>query len=137
DSTTADWIYTYTIDYATTLTAPGAGSSTVACVAIAVGPGASSGVTGAGVNTSDPVLVGTGGVSTPDPITCDGTVVWTYRYTACRSEERRVGYECRFGWAPRLSERGAGTSTVACVASAVEPGVPADSRGACRERSRA
>jgi len=60
---------------------PAGGASTVACATLAVNPGAPANITDACGRTLTPVLIGS--VSTPDPITCDGTVVWTYRYTAC------------------------------------------------------
>ena len=58
DRPTVDWTYTYTIDYTGTLTAPPAGTSTVACAADAVDPGAPPTITDACGNTLTAVLVG-------------------------------------------------------------------------------
>src|SRR5678816_2448136 len=80
-TTTADWTYTYTVTYTGALTAPSPGSSTVACPANATDPGAPANITDACGRTVTPVLVGS--VSTPATIACNGSVVWTYRYTAC------------------------------------------------------
>jgi len=52
--------------------------STVSCPAQAVDPGAPANITDACGRTVVPVLIG----STTPP-SCEGTVVWTYRYTAC------------------------------------------------------
>src|SRR5690606_40997004 len=99
---TADWTYTYTIDLTTALVPPMNGSITVESLALATDPGAPATIQDACGRDVVPVLVGF--VDTPDPLTCEGTRVWTYRYTACdptitadwtdtytRSEERRVG----------------------------------------------
>ena len=75
---TYTWVYTYTITYPGGLTAPTAGASTVAGPAQAVNPGAPANISDACGRTVVPVLVGS---STPPA--CDGTVIWTYRYTAC------------------------------------------------------
>ena len=74
------WSYTYTIDYSGVLTAPTSTASTVSCPAAAVNPGAPANITDACGRTVSPVLIGS--TQTPDPVTCEGTVVWTYRYTA-------------------------------------------------------
>ena len=62
------------------------------------------------------------GVSTPDPITCDGTVVWTYRYTACDRPTVDWTYTYTIDYTGTLTAPPAGTSTVACAADAVDPG---------------
>jgi hypothetical protein len=73
-----NWSYVYTIDYLGGLTPPSNGSSTVSGPAQAVNPGAPATITDACGRSVVPSLVGS---STPPA--CDGTVVWTYRYTAC------------------------------------------------------
>ena len=77
-TTTADWTYTYTIDYSGGLTPPANGSLTIDCPEDAVDPGAPPDILDACGRTISAVLVG----STVPP-TCEGPVVWTYRYTAC------------------------------------------------------
>jgi hypothetical protein len=78
-TTTADWTHTYTIDYSGGLTAPANGTSTVACPALAVDPGAPANITDACGRTVSAVLIGQD-AATP---ACEGSVVWRYRYTAC------------------------------------------------------
>ncbi len=77
-SPTADWTRAYTIDYSGGLTAPSDSTSTVGCPADATDPGAPADIPDACGRTVSAVLVG----STQAPA-CEGTVVWTYRYTAC------------------------------------------------------
>ncbi|MFA5971107.1 MAG: right-handed parallel beta-helix repeat-containing protein [Lentimicrobiaceae bacterium] len=74
----SNWTYTYHVVYSGGLTVPTLGASTVAGSAQTVNPGAPANITDACGRTVVPVLVG----STTPPA-CDGTVVWTYRYTAC------------------------------------------------------
>ena len=76
-----DWTYTYTVDYSGTLTLPANGNSVVQCPADVVDPAAPASLTDACGNTVLPVLIGT--VSTPDPIVCAATVVYTYQYQTC------------------------------------------------------
>ena len=81
DGTTQDWVYMYTIFYNSGLTAPANETDTISNPSEAVDPGAPDDITDACGRTVSAVLVGS--ETTPDPITCEGTVVWTYRYTAC------------------------------------------------------
>src|SRR5688572_13427057 len=73
NTTTDDWTYTYTINYSGGLNAPVNESSTVSCPDDAVDPGAPDAITDACGRTVNAVLVGS--VETPDPVTCEGTVV--------------------------------------------------------------
>ena len=77
-TTVVPWTYTYHVVYSGGLTAPANGSATVAGPAQAVDPGPPASITDGCGRTVNAVLVGS---STPPA--CDGTVVWTYRYTAC------------------------------------------------------
>ncbi|MGZ3887067.1 MAG: HYR-like domain-containing protein, partial [Flavisolibacter sp.] len=70
-----------TITYSGGLTPPANVTATVSCPAAAIDPGAPAAITDACGRTVNAVLVGS--TSTPSTITCGGTVVWTYRYTAC------------------------------------------------------
>jgi len=79
--TSFDWVYIYTVDYSGGLTPPASTTSTVSCPADATDPGAPASITDACGRTVVPVLVGS--TETPDPIICNGQVVWTYSYTAC------------------------------------------------------
>ena len=73
--------YTYTVDYSGGLTAPTDSIQTVSCIADAVDPGAPADITDACGRTVSAVLIGS--VDNPDPLTCEGTRIWTYQYTAC------------------------------------------------------
>jgi hypothetical protein len=64
-----------------TFTPPANENSTVECPADATDPGPPADVTDTCGNTVSPVLVGSS--ESPDPVTCEGTKVWTYRYTTC------------------------------------------------------
>ncbi len=75
------WTHTYTIDNTIALTAPASTTSTVTCPADVVDPGAPPYISDACGRTVSAILVGN--VDTPDPITCEGTSVWTYEYTDC------------------------------------------------------
>ncbi|MBK8643238.1 MAG: hypothetical protein IPN15_13780 [Saprospiraceae bacterium] len=80
-TTAADWTKTYTITYSGGLTPPTNTTATVSCPAQATDPGAPADITDACGRTVSAVLVGS--TDTPNPVTCNGTRVWTYRYTAC------------------------------------------------------
>ena len=81
DGSTADWTKTYTVTYSGGLTPPSNGSSTVAGPAQAVNPGAPANITDACGRSVSASYVGV--VQTPDPVVCEGSIVYTYRYTAC------------------------------------------------------
>ena len=72
-----------------------------------------------------------GSVSTPDPITCDGSVVWTYRYTACDNSTVDWTFTYTIDYSGTLTAPAAGASTVSCPADAVNPGAPANILDAC------
>jgi hypothetical protein len=59
--------------------------STVECLRMdrsaAVDPGAPADITDGCGRTVSAVLVGS--VETPDPLTCEGTIIYTYTYTDC------------------------------------------------------
>ncbi len=80
-TTTADWTYTYTIDLTTALVPPTNGTATVECLSAATDPGAPATIKDACGRDVVPTLVGF--VDDPATITCEGTRVYTYRYTAC------------------------------------------------------
>ncbi|MBL7967501.1 MAG: T9SS type A sorting domain-containing protein [Prolixibacteraceae bacterium] len=75
-----NWVYTYNITYSGVLTPPANGSSIVAGSAQAINPGKPANITDACGRTVEAVLVGRNPLTGPE---CEGTVVWTYRYTAC------------------------------------------------------
>jgi subtilisin-like proprotein convertase family protein len=128
--TTADWTYTYTIDYSGGLTPPANGSSTVACPAAAVNPGAPANILDACGGSVVPVLIGS--VSVPSPVTCEGSVVWTYRYTACDGTTTADWtYTYTVDYSGALVPPVNGSSTVSCLAAAVNPGAPANVLDAC------
>jgi hypothetical protein len=75
-------------------------------------------ITDACGNTLTAVLVGS--VSTPDPVTCEGTVVWTYRYTACDGSTIDWTYTYTID-IPDFTLPADGASTVNCPADATSP----------------
>jgi hypothetical protein len=128
-TTTADWTYTYTIDYSGGLTSPANGASTVNCPAAAVNPGAPANITDACGRTVVPVLVGS--TQIPNPVTCNGSVVWTYRYTACDGTTADWTYTYTVSMVGGLTPPANGVATVSCLAAAVNPGPPANITDAC------
>ena len=72
------WNYVYTIDNNSVPVIPANGASTVECIADAVAPVTPAVVDACG-NNVPAVLVST--VDNPDPLTCEGTRVYTYSYT--------------------------------------------------------
>jgi hypothetical protein len=75
------WTYTYTITYSGGLTPPVNTTATVSCPSNATDPGAPANITDACGRTVSATLVGK--EQTPNPVTCNGSIVWRYRYTAC------------------------------------------------------
>ncbi len=130
DGTTADWTHTYTINYSGGLTPPTSTTATVSCPANATNPGAPANITDACGRTVSPVLIGS--TQTPDPVTCEGTVVWTYRYTACDGTTTADWtHTYTIDYSGGLTAPTSTTSTVSCPAAAVNPGAPADITDAC------
>ena len=129
DGTTADWTYTYTVTYSGGLTPPANGSSTVTCPSNAVDPGSPGNIIDACGNSIAPVLVGS--TSNPSPITCNGTVVWTYRYTACDGTTADWTYTYTVTYSGALSPPANGSSTVPCPSNATDPGSPGNITDAC------
>ncbi|HJW29336.1 MAG TPA: hypothetical protein VJ508_08775, partial [Saprospiraceae bacterium] len=126
-TTTVDWTYTYTIDYTGALTPPMNGSSTVSCPAQAVNPGAPAPIIDACGRTVNAVLVGS---STPP--SCEGTVVWTYRYTACdMTTTADWTYTYTIDYSGALTPPSNGNAIVMCASQAVDPGPPAPIMDAC------
>ncbi|MBK9254944.1 MAG: HYR domain-containing protein [Saprospiraceae bacterium] len=129
-TTTADWTYTYTVDYSGALTAPANGSGTVSCPSDATDPGAPAPITDACGRTVSAVLVGS--TSTPDPVTCEGTVVWTYRYTACDGTTTADWtYTYTVDYSGPLGAPAPGLSTVSCPSQATDPGAPTNINDFC------
>ncbi|QQS29582.1 MAG: HYR domain-containing protein [Sphingobacteriales bacterium] len=129
-TTTADWTHTYTIDYSGGLTPPANTTSTVSCPANAVNPGAPANITDACGRTVSATLIGA--IHTPDPVTCEGTIVWTYRYTACDGTTTADWtHTYTIDYSGGLTPPANTTSTVSCPANAVNPGAPANITDAC------
>jgi gliding motility-associated-like protein len=131
DGENYDWTHTYTIDYSGALTAlPTSTSSTVSCPADATDPGAPATIQDACGRNVVPVLVGS--EETPDPVTCEGTVVWTYRYTTCDGENYDWTHTYTIDYSGALTALPTSTSsTVSCPADATDPGAPATIQDAC------
>ena len=91
DGTTSfDWVYTYTIDQTTApaeVGGPVATVSTVECAADAVAPTLPvvQDVCGNVVTPTGPAMSGT-------YVDCEGTIIYTYNYTACEGNDHSTGY---------------------------------------------
>src|SRR4029077_6188990 len=124
-TTTADWTYTYTVLYSGGLTPPSNDGTTVSCPANATDPGAPADITDACGRTVSAALVGS--VSTPASLTCNGSVVWTYRYTACDGTTTADWtYTYTVLYSGGLTPPSNDGTTVSCPANATDPGAPAD-----------
>jgi hypothetical protein len=121
--TTADWTYTYTINYTGGLTAPPNGSSTVACAGLATNPGAPDPIFDACDRLVFPVLVGQD-APTPE---CEGQVVWRYRYTACdltTTADWIYTYTIIHTPPTQVGQPAQTSSTVNCYLDAIAPPAP-------------
>ena len=106
---------------------PDNASSTVSCPAEAVDPGAPADIFDACGRTVSAAFVSSDVL--PD---CEGTVVYTYRYTACDSETTADWtYTYTVDYSGGLTAPDNASSTVSCPAEAVDPGAPADIFDAC------
>src|SRR6187402_551041 len=128
--TTVDWTKTYTVTYSGGLIPPPNDMMTVSCPADAVNPGPPAPIMDACGRAVNPVFVGV--EQTPDPVTCNGTIVWRYRYTACDNvttvdwiKTYTVIYSG--GLLPPPNDM----MTVSCPDAAVNPGPPAPIMDAC------
>src|SRR5437764_8393668 len=110
------WTYTYTIS-APDFTLPADGSSTVNCPANAVLPTAPAVTDGCG-NIITPTIVA------PSPITCNGTMVYTFTYVDCAGHSHAWPDTYTIS-APDFTLPADGSSTVNCPANAVLPTAPA------------
>ncbi|HOI00880.1 MAG TPA: DUF5011 domain-containing protein, partial [Bacteroidales bacterium] len=131
DGSTADWTHTYDIDYSGGMAmVPANTSSTVSCAADATDPGNPGPITDACGRTVNAVLVGP--ESTPDPVTCEGSVVWRYRYTACDGSTADWTHTYDIDYSGGMAMVPANTSsTVSCAADATDPGNPGPITDAC------
>ena len=128
--TTDDWIYTYLVDYSGGLTAPADDGTTVSCPAQAVDPGAPADITDACGRTVSAVFVDS--VTVPGTLTCEGQVIFTYRYTACDGVTTDDWiYTYLVDYSGGLTAPADDGTTVSCPAQAVDPGAPADITDAC------
>src|SRR5690349_213297 len=109
------WTYTYTIA-APDFTLPANGASTVNCPADAVVPTPPT-VTDACGRAITPT------VTTPSPVSCNGTMVYTFTYTDCANHTHAWTYTYTIA-APDFTLPASGASTVNCPADAVAPTPP-------------
>ena len=110
-----DWTYTYTID-APDFTLPVNGASTVNCAANATLPTAPT-VKDACGNDITPTVVA------PNPIACNGTMVYTFTYKDCAGHSHDWTYTYTID-APDFTLPVNGASTVNCAANATLPTAP-------------
>ncbi len=124
------WNYIYTIDYSGGLTAPASGSSTVSCPNSAINPGPPSTITDACGRTVNAALIGSS--QTTNPVTCEGTIVWTYRYTACDGTTTADWtYTYTIDYSNGLIAPANTNSTVSCPSAAINPGAPNNITDVC------
>ncbi|MBT8275297.1 MAG: hypothetical protein KJO39_04055, partial [Bacteroidia bacterium] len=119
-----------TVDYTQGVTAPMDETATVECPAEAVDPGAPATVQDACGRDVVPVLVGS--TSVPDPVTCEGTVVWTYRYTDCTgqgTDDWTYTYTIDITTPPNAGMDDG--SNVQCLDDAVQPTPPSGITDVC------
>src|SRR5678810_8750 len=109
------WTYTYTITRPD-FTLPADGSSTVNCPVDAVLPTAPIVVDACG-NTLSPVVV------SPSPVTCNGTMAYTFTYTDCSNQSHTWTYTYTIT-RPDFTLPADGSSTVNCPVDAVLPTAP-------------
>src|SRR5678809_1243484 len=109
------WTYTYTIAVPD-FVLPADGTSTVNCPADATLPVAPV-VNDACGNAITPV------VTTPTPVTCNGTMVYTFTYTDCANHTHAWTYTYTIA-APEFTLPANGSSTVNCPSDAVAPTPP-------------
>ncbi|MEJ5268080.1 MAG: gliding motility-associated C-terminal domain-containing protein [Bacteroidales bacterium] len=121
DGTSADWTYTYNVDISIPPVVPADGSSTVECITDAVAPTTPI-VTDACGNNIPAVLVGV--VDSPNPLTCEGTRVYTYSYTDCAMNVSLWTYTYTIDISTVPVVPANGNSTVSCVADAIPPVTP-------------
>src|SRR5205814_859468 len=110
------WTYTYTIA-APDFTLPANGTSSVNCPADAVAPTPPT-VTDACGRAITPT------VTTPSPVTCNGTMVYTFTYTDCANHTHAWTYTYTIA-APDFTLPANGSSTVNCPSDATAPTPPA------------
>ena len=115
------WTYTYTIDLTTAPVVPTDGSSTVECLADAIAP-TTPVVNDLCGNIITPVLESM--VDTPDPLTCEGTRVYTYSYTDCAGNVTYWLYTYTIDLISTPAVPANGSSIVACAAEALPPSTP-------------
>jgi hypothetical protein len=124
------WSYIYTVNYSSGLHPPADGSSTVSCPANATDPGPPANIIDACGRTVVPVLIGS--IDVPNPVSCDGTRVWTYRYTACDvSITADWTYTYTIDYSGGLTPPSNGFLTVSCPTNATDPGPPVNIADAC------
>ncbi len=117
-----EWRYTYTISVADFTIADADGASTVNCIADATMPSAPA-VTdhcGNALTPSDTTIV-----DTPDPVSCEGTRVYTFTYTDCKGNHQDWTYTYTIEYEDFSITEAAGASTVNCIAEATMPTAPA------------
>ena len=120
EGNTHDWVYTYTIEREDFTIGTSNGSSTVACIALAVEPAPPAVADNCG-NPLTPSAAVVSGTYT----TCEGTRIYTFTYTDCEGNTHDWVYTYTIEREDFTIGTPDGSSTVACIALAVEPAPPA------------
>ncbi|KAA6325089.1 hypothetical protein EZS27_025658, partial [termite gut metagenome] len=119
------------INYNIALTPPpNVYAGTVSCPDDAIAPPAPDEIIDGCGRTVTPILVGP--TFYPNPITCEGSIVWTYKYTACVGVVAYWTYTYLIDYSGGLTLPENTTSTVSCVELALEqPTAPPDIIDGC------
>ncbi|MGB4847920.1 MAG: hypothetical protein WBP41_08395, partial [Saprospiraceae bacterium] len=122
---TYDWTYTYTIDHTTApsqVGGPVSTASTVQCASSATAPSILPVVKDVCGTTLTGTLFST--VNTPNPVICEGTIAYTYRFTDCSGLTFDWTYTYTIDHTTAPAEVGGPvsvTSTLQCASSATAP----------------
>ncbi|HRT81119.1 MAG TPA: hypothetical protein P5538_09290, partial [Bacteroidales bacterium] len=113
----SDWNFVYTINYDIPLVTPANVSTTVECLSNAVNPGPPANINDGCGRVVAPIFIGI--EYNPDPLTCEGTVLYRYRYVACdgTSADWTYTYNVDISIPPVVPADG--SSTVECITDAV------------------
>ncbi|MBI1224652.1 MAG: T9SS type A sorting domain-containing protein [Bacteroidetes bacterium] len=118
---TATWNYVYTVNPTGGYSLPPDGASTVSCPALATMP------TPPTVMDVCGNIVEHGGVEiteNPDPVTCEGTITYSWNYSDCLENISVWSYTYTIERNPFTISTPNGASTIACLAQAIQPAPP-------------
>jgi len=116
-----NWAFVYTVENTNVPIVPADESSTVECLVDAIAPTTPVVVDACGTNI--PAFLESV-VDTPDPLSCEGTRVYTYSYTDCASNISYWTYTYTIDISTAPIVPADGSATVECLADAIPPTTP-------------